>query len=70
MFLVFMTVGLVLVCVAFVLASLSRITPAGSRSLLSVAGVMFLAALLSELTGIVRAVVRGLRDMPRSEGGR
>ena len=69
-FLVFMTVGLVLVCVAFVLASLSRITPTGYQSLLSVAGVMFLAALLSELTGIVRAVVRSLQDMPRSEGGR
>jgi tetratricopeptide (TPR) repeat protein len=69
-FLVFMTVGLVPVCVAFALSSLSRITSAGSRSLLWVAGVMFLAALLSELTGIVLAVVRGLQDTPRSEGGR
>jgi tetratricopeptide (TPR) repeat protein len=69
-FLVFTTVGLVFVCVASVLTSLSRITLAGFHSLLWVAGVVFLAALLSELTGIVLAVVRGLQDMPRSEGGR
>jgi hypothetical protein len=64
-----MTVGLVLVCVATALTPLSRITPAGSRSLLWVAGIMFLAAFLSGLAGIVLAVVRGLHDTPRSEGG-
>jgi tetratricopeptide (TPR) repeat protein len=69
-FLVFMTVGLVLVCVASALTSLSRITLAGFQSLLWVAGVVFLAALLSELTGIVLVVVRGLQDTPRTEGGR
>lgn len=58
LFLVFMASGLALVFTASVLTFLSRITPSGSNSLIWVAGLMFLAALLAELTGIGLAVAR------------
>jgi hypothetical protein len=57
--LVFMASGLALVFTASVLTFLSRsITPSGNNSLIWVAGLMFLAALLAELTGIGLAVAR------------
>jgi len=57
-FLVFMASGLALLFTASALTFLSRITPAGYRSLIWVAGLTFLAALLAELTGIGIAVAR------------
>jgi hypothetical protein len=58
LFLVFMASGLALVFIASALTFLSRITPSGNNSLIWVAGLMFLAALLAELTGIGLAVAR------------
>jgi hypothetical protein len=67
LFLAFMATGLALVFVAAGL-SVSKISPGAFESLFRVAGVMFSAALLSEVTGIVLAVVRVLQVRPHSEG--
>jgi len=58
MFLVFMAGGLALIFTVIALIFLSRLTPSGNRSLIWVARLMFLAALLAELTGIQIAVAR------------
>lgn len=68
LFLAFMTGGFALIFVSDALL-VSRISLAEYGSLLRVAGVMFLAALLTELTGIVLAVVPVLQDRPRSGAG-
>ena len=48
--------------------SVSKISLGAFESLFKVAGVMFSAALLSEVTGIVLAVVLVLQVRPHSEG--
>ena len=57
-FLIFMTVGL---------AILSILSAIGNSGLLSLSGVMFLVALLADLTGIVLTFMRA-QDSPRSGG--
>jgi tetratricopeptide (TPR) repeat protein len=57
-FLIFMTVGL---------AALSILSAIGNSTLISVPGVVFLAALLADLTGIVLTFMRA-QDSPRSGG--